>query len=83
MSIEKYVDDNYFTTFTPVCDGCGDMLGDKTDFYDAVNAKKDAGWKSHQEHGEWVDLCPDCQNHHSQSMKDAAKAVVGKRKKKQ
>ena len=32
--------------FTPVCDGCGDELADEYDFYDAVDAKKLAGWRT-------------------------------------
>ena len=33
------------------------------DFYDAVDAKKAAGWRSRKDaHGEWIDLCPACQH---------------------
>lgn len=47
--------------FTPTCDGCGDMLDDEYDFYDAVQAKKIAGWQSKKMYGEWYDYCPECQ----------------------
>lgn len=56
MSIERFED-----LYTPTCDRCGDELAAEFDFYDAVEAKKAAGWRSyHDEHG-WEDVCPDCQ----------------------
>lgn len=57
MSIE-----NMHGAYTAVCDCCGDILPAESDFYDAVNAKKDAGWKSRKIDGEWNDLCPSCQD---------------------
>lgn len=57
MSIE-----NFHGAYTAVCDCCGDILPTESDFYEAVNAKKDAGWKSRKVDGEWNDICPDCQN---------------------
>ncbi len=56
MSIERFGD-----LYTPTCDGCGDELEAEYDFYDAVNAKKAAGWKSRKVMGEWEDVCPECQ----------------------
>jgi hypothetical protein len=57
MSIEKFAN-----TFTPTCDICGEELPEEFDFYDAVDAKKRAGWKSQKdENGEWEDVCPACQ----------------------
>lgn len=50
--------------FTPICDGCGDELADEYDFYDAVEAKKLAGWRSKKVYGEWQDYCPECQEKH-------------------
>lgn len=47
--------------FTPVCDGCGDELTYEYDFYDAVEAKKLAGWRSKKIGDEWQDFCPECQ----------------------
>ena len=44
------------------CDVCGEEI-DETfdDFYDAVQHKKDNGWKSQKVNGEWEDVCPECQ----------------------
>lgn len=53
MSIEKDYD-----IYIAVCD-----IGPFEDFYDAVDAKKAAGWRSRKDaHGEWIDLCPACQH---------------------
>ena len=56
MSIERFGG-----LYTPTCDICGEELPGEDDFYDAVNAKKRAGWISKKENGEWVDICPECQ----------------------
>lgn len=44
------------------CDICG-TEEDETfyDFYDAVEYKKENGWKSQKHKGEWEDVCPECQ----------------------
>jgi len=44
------------------CDICG-TEEDETfyDFYDAVEYKKENGWKSQKHQGEWEDVCPECQ----------------------
>ncbi|MDL2273424.1 hypothetical protein LJC34_02615 [Oscillospiraceae bacterium OttesenSCG-928-G22] len=55
MSIERFAD-----TYIAACDGCGEELPPEYDFYDAVDAKKAAGWKSVKEGSEWFDLCPNC-----------------------
>ena len=47
--------------FVPTCDVCGAELADEYDFYDAVAAKKLAGWRSRKITGEWTDMCPECQ----------------------
>jgi len=52
--------------YTPVCDICGEELPPENDFYDAVEAKKVAGWKSNLFKVEgrpdaWHDICRDCQ----------------------
>lgn len=44
----------------PTCDRCGAELPGEFDFYDAVSAKKDAGWKSRKVNGEWEDICDEC-----------------------
>lgn len=47
MSIEKDYD-----IYVAVCDICGDDIGPFEDFYDAVDAKKAAGWRSRKDaHG--------------------------------
>lgn len=56
MSIERHGE-----TFTPICDSCGKELPVEWDFYDAVNAKKLAGWKCRKISGEWEDICDECQ----------------------
>ena len=56
MSIEKFGE-----LYTPTCDICGEELPAGFSFYDAVEVKKDAGWKSQKHKGEWEDVCPECQ----------------------
>lgn len=60
--------------FTPICDGCGEELEDEYDFYDAVNAKKLAGWRSKKIGGDWQDFCPECQEkqEHENAVSDFA-----------
>jgi L-rhamnose mutarotase len=44
------------------CDVCGEKLFKVFhEFQDAVNYKKQNGWKSQRRNGEWEDVCPDCQ----------------------
>lgn len=51
-----------FGEYFAMCDVCGEELGSFDSFYDAVDSKKSAGWRSHQdETGEWIDRCPACQ----------------------
>jgi len=73
MAIEKRWEDGE-EIFTPVCDTCGDALEDEWDFDDAVAAKKAAGWRSRKIDGEWIDICPYCQEKekHEQAMNDFA-----------
>lgn len=50
MSIEKDYD-----IYIAVCDICGDDIGPFEDFYDAVDAKKAAGWRSRKDaHGDYT-----------------------------
>lgn len=48
-----------------ICDICGEeseeCFDGFGDFYDAVQYKKDNGWKSQKRNGQWEDVCPDCQ----------------------
>ena len=47
--------------YTLTCDICGDEYPETFfDFYDAVEAKKENGWKSRKTDGEWVDVCDAC-----------------------
>ena len=48
-------------SYTATCDICGEELPAEFDFYDAVNSKKENGWKSQKYQGEWQDVCPACQ----------------------
>lgn len=44
-----------------ICDICGEVVDALfDDFYDAVQFKKDEGWKSRKIKGEWKDICPEC-----------------------
>lgn len=51
------------SVFTIKCDICGDVIYmEKTDdFNDAIDRKKESGWKSTRYQGEWQDVCPKCQ----------------------
>jgi hypothetical protein len=57
LSIEKSIG-----TFDLICDSCGESPNENfDDFMEAVEYKKDNGWRSHKNgDGEWEDLCPDC-----------------------
>ena len=58
--IEK-IDEN---TFSLQCDNCGDDADEFFDsFMEAVDFKKDNGWKSLKDsQGYWQELCPSCSN---------------------
>jgi hypothetical protein len=43
------------------CDFCGEQVDGFDDFYDAVDYKKDKGWKNKRINGDWNDICPECQ----------------------
>jgi len=48
--------------FTYICDNCGAGTDEKFNTWqDAVDGKKDIGWKSEKTSTGWLDLCPDCQ----------------------
>ena len=60
MSIERR-DERSGDTYAPICDICGEELPAETDWQAAVDAKRDAGWKSHKVDGDWQDFCCECQ----------------------
>lgn len=62
MAIEKFAG-----LYTPTCDICGNELTAEFDFYDAVEAKKNNGWKSRKVDGEWIDVCTDCLDQESET----------------
>ena len=44
------------------CDICDEEADDSFyEFHDAVEYKKQNGWKSMKINGQWQDICPDCQ----------------------
>ncbi len=51
-----------FGSYVLVCDICGGEEAKEQfdDFYDAVEYKNVAGWKSKIEGEEWEDVCPEC-----------------------
>lgn len=76
--------------FAPVCDGCSAVLrseqavwdhsGDVFDdpfyeFDDAVEAKKEAGWKSRKIGDDWFDFCPACFEHYYPTIKARSTAA--------
>ena len=55
MSIDKF-------SYTLTCDICGEDAPESfSNFYEAVQYKKQNGWKSQKYRGEWEDVCPECQ----------------------
>jgi rRNA maturation protein Nop10 len=49
--------------YTLQCDICGAEANDDFfDFHDAVQHKKDEGWKSRKGKHGWEDVCPECQD---------------------
>lgn len=49
--------------YSLMCDICCDEFKQETfsTFSEAVEFKKNNGWKSKKIDGEWQDICPDCQ----------------------
>jgi len=43
------------------CDICGYAVTSFDSFQEAVDYKKEDGWKSQKHKGEWEDICPECQ----------------------
>ena len=47
--------------YTLSCDICGEEYPEHfSDFYDALEAKRDAGWKSRKTDEGWADVCDEC-----------------------
>lgn len=47
--------------FTLQCDNCGYEVKNLDNFYEAVNYKRENGWKSKKiDKDEWEDRCPNC-----------------------
>lgn len=56
MSINRY-----YGYYTPACDYCDTTLLAEESYFDAVAAKKSAGWLTRKLGGEWEDICLECQ----------------------
>ncbi|NLK98123.1 MAG: hypothetical protein GX272_08615 [Epulopiscium sp.] len=49
--------------FHLICDICGEKADEYfLIFNDAVQYKKNNGWKSQKRNGEWEEICPNCQD---------------------
>lgn len=60
MSIEREKNDK--DEFSLYCDVCGETADRSfAEFQDAVNYKKENGWRSRLEKDGWVDICSECQ----------------------
>lgn len=65
MAIEKRYNEKLFGRhpyYALVCDQCGDEAGHFDDFYEAVEEKKNYGYRSVNINGEWLDICESCQD---------------------
>lgn len=51
-----------------ICDVCGDAVIFGS-FGNAVEFKKDDGWKSQKHNGEWEDVCPECRKEENNVQK--------------
>lgn len=53
--------DKGYGVFNLVCDNCSKVNDEEfSSFHDAVDAKKELGWKSQKVNGEWEDWCDEC-----------------------
>ena len=56
MSIEKQ-----YNKYILICDVDGEAHDEEYDtFSEAIDVKKELGWKSEMQNGEWVDMCKEC-----------------------
>lgn len=53
--------DQAYGLYTLICDICDHEAKPFFSFQDAVDYKKDNGWRSKKFNGEWHDICPECQ----------------------
>ncbi len=54
--------DKIYNMYLLCCDVCGEIADeDFFEFYEALNYKKQNGWKSQRYEGVWMDVCPECQ----------------------
>jgi hypothetical protein len=53
--------DKEYSGYLLVCDVCDHQVKYFDNFQDAVDYKKENGWRSRKENGEWLDICPECQ----------------------
>lgn len=60
MAIEKRYARGFGQYYTLVCDSCGKEKGVFDDFYEAVDKKRDYGFRSVRVSGSWEDACEDC-----------------------
>ncbi|NLW90028.1 MAG: hypothetical protein GXY34_00285 [Syntrophomonadaceae bacterium] len=53
--------DNSHGKYDLICDNCGYIYDEPViGFHDALDVKKEAGWKSKKRNGNWEDWCPEC-----------------------
>ena len=52
--------DQSYGSYTLVCDICEKEVKPFDNFQEAVDYKKENGWKSQKHDGEWEDVCAKC-----------------------
>ena len=62
--------DQSYGSYTLVCDICEKEVKPFDDFLEAVNYKKENGWKSREHDREWEDVCPECVGIHKKELKE-------------
>ena len=73
MAIERFAD-----AYTSTCDMCGAELPEEFSFEDAVDSKKQNGWRSVRDTGgDWWDLCPDCYAKHANRLRGIGPSEFG------
>lgn len=75
MSIERVGE----WEFSLTCDICGYEEDPCNTFDEAVELKRDMGWKSQRDNGDWCDVCPRCLK--PKSTKDMKEEYKKRRKK--
>jgi Fe2+ or Zn2+ uptake regulation protein len=54
------IEQKQYNDYVLVCDRCGHEVKYFNNFREAVDYKKENGWKSIKHDNEWEDVCPDC-----------------------